>query len=42
LYVKVEAADCEVIQFFWICCSTKVLEQLDILLTDTTLKWSLV
>jgi len=33
LYVKVEAVDCEVI-----CCSSKVLEQLDILLTGTALK----
>jgi len=39
LYVKVEAADCEVIQFFWICCWNKVLEQLDILLSGTALKW---
>jgi len=40
LYVKVEAADCEVIQFFfWMCCWTKVLEQLDILLSGTALKW---
>jgi len=37
LYVKVEVADCEVI-----CCSTKVLEQLDKLLTITTLKRNLV
>jgi len=39
LYVKEEAADCEVIQLFWSCCWTKVLEQLDILLSGTALKW---
>jgi len=41
LYVTVEAADCEVIKYFWIWSWTKVLEELDILFSSTAFKWSL-